>query len=307
VPRLFRDLAATHPALREVSRVLPWVLAIEITSLVLPLVDRTIATRFLAEGRISALSYARIVNDVPMDLVGITLATILFPELAALHARGDRERFQRVVRRGVRAAVAVVLPIAVLFIVLRTPVIRAVYERGAFTPAATDLTASALWAYALGLPFLAAVAIATQAAYAARRLRRLFLCKGIALALKLAVSLLLIERLGHAGIALGTAAFFAALALLLLPSLAGGWRGLVPRPFVLAGATLVAAGVAWGLVQALAGAGLERGAAALIAMAGVWSAAGLVYLGICRLGRVEEVLWVEELVRARLPGRGGRR
>lgn len=306
VPGLLRNLAATHPAMREMARILPWILAIEVASLVLPLVDRTVATRFLAAGRISALAYARILNDVPIDLIALTLATVLFPELAALHARGDRERFQRVVRRGVRAAVAVVLPVAVLFIVLRVPVVRAVYERGAFTAEATGLTATALWAFAVGLPFLAASAIATQAAYASRRLRSLLLFKGIALGVKVAVTLLLVQRLGHAGIALGTAAFFTALALLLLPALAGGWRGLVPRPLSLAGATLLAAGAGWGLARAAALAGIERGAPALAAMAGTWAVAGLVYLGACRLGRVEEVLWVESLIRARLAGRRSR-
>jgi putative peptidoglycan lipid II flippase len=305
VPRLFRDLAASHPAMRDVARVLPWILAIEVTSLVLPLVDRAVATRYLAAGRISALAYARIINDVPMDLIALTLATVLFPEFAALHARGDRDRFRRMVRRGVRAAVAVVLPIAVLFVVLRVPMVRAVYERGAFTAEATRLTASALWAFAVGLPFLAAAAIATQAAYASRRLRSLFLFKGIALGVKVAVTLLLVGRLGHAGIALGTAGFFMALSLLLLPAMAGGLRGLVPRPLVLAGATLLAAGTGWGLTQAAARAGMERGVPALAAMAGVWAAAGLVYLGVCRLGRVEEVLWVESLIRARFAG--GRR
>jgi len=96
-----------------------------------------------------------------------------------------------------------------------------------------------------------------------------------------------------------------ALSLLLLPAMAGGLRGLVPRPLVLAGATLLAAGTGWGLTQAAARAGMERGVPALAAMAGVWAAAGLVYLGVCRLGRVEEVLWVESLIRARFAG--GRR
>lgn len=305
VPGLLRAGWGRHPGMREVTRLLPWFLAIEAASLILPLVDRAVAARFLEPGRISALSYARILYEVPFNLVGMTLAITLFPEFATLFATGDLERFQAVFRRGVRAVTGVILPAAVLLVVLRTPVTRAIYERGAFGPGATGLTASALWAYALGLPFLSAAILASQAAFAARMLPRVLGAKIAALAVKLVVSLALLHWLGHAGIALGTSAFFVVMAVLLVPHLAGGWRGLVPHPGILAAALAVSGAGGWGLARLQEAAGIERGAAALAAQAVVWLVSGFLYLGVCRLGKVEEVLWLEKALLRRLLGRGG--
>lgn len=303
VPGLFRWGFRSHPAMREITTILPWLVAVEVVSLALPLVDRALASRLLAEGRISALAYAQILWSVPIDLVGLTLATTLFPEFAAMVARRDTERFQRILRRGVRAAVAIILPVAALLVVLRNPLIRAIYERGAFDAEATRLTAAALWAYALGLPFVTAAAIATQAAYAARLWKRVLWVKGAAMAGKILVSLLLIPVLGHAGLALGTTAFFLLVALFLVPSLGGGWRGLVPKPGVLLAASLLAVGSGWGLTRLLAAAVPESGIASLGVQAVVWTVSGLVYLGACRVGRLEEVLWVEDSLLSRFRGR----
>jgi hypothetical protein len=66
----------------------------------------------------------------------------------------------------------------------------------------------------------------------------------------------------------------------------------------------LAAGFAWGAASLLAGLGLDRGVAGLAGQAAVWGGAGLLYLGVCRLGRVEEVLWAERLLRGRFRAGG---
>ena len=305
VPALTRLRAGSHPLLGEVKRLVPWVVAIEAASLLLPIIDRSVASRFLPSGRISALSYGRLVSEVPFDLVGITLATTLFPEFAALHARGDVEGFRRILRRGIRATVAVMLPVSALLVVLSRPVTRAIFERGAFDAQATGLTGDALWAFSLGLPFLCAAVLVTQAAYAARKLRRILAVKLVALVLKIGISLVLLPVLGHAGIALGSSVFFAVVLVGLLPVTVGGWRGLVPSPPVLLAATAVAAVSGWGLTALVEAAGVTRGVPFLGAELGIWAVAALVYFGICRLGRVEEILWVERLVVRRIFGKEG--
>jgi putative peptidoglycan lipid II flippase len=305
LPGLFRRPAETHPRLVEVRRLLPWIIAIEACGLVLPLIDRALADRYLPDGRISALAFGRLLYEVPFDLAGITLAVTLFPELALFHARGDVARFRTLVRRGVRAVVVVLLPVAVLLVAFPLPVVRAVYERGAFDAAASALTAHAVWAYATGLPLLGVAILLGQAVYATRRLRAYLFVRLGALAVKLVLSWALIPWLGHAGIALGTTAFFLVLVVALLPGAAGGWRGVIPRPGALLGAIAAALATAGALNLAFAQVGAERGLAGFGAQALVWSVSALAYLAVCRWGRIEEVLWAERWARRRLLGREG--
>jgi putative peptidoglycan lipid II flippase len=202
--------------------------------------------------------------------------------------------------------VALLFPVGALLVALRLPVTRAVYERGAFDAGATALTGQALWAYAVGLPFMGGSLIVMQAAYAARQYRRLLVIRTAALGLKFAAGLALIPALGHAGIALGTSAFHAFVLAALIPGVAGGWRGAIPRPPVLLLAVALAVGTGWGVTALMSGAGAVRGLSALGVQALAWGSAGVVYLGTCRVGRVEEVLGAERLVVRRLFGREAR-
>jgi putative peptidoglycan lipid II flippase len=54
---------------------------------------------------------------------------------------------------GIRLIGLLLIPSAVLMAVLAEPIIRLVYERGAFGPEATDLTSTALFWWSLSLPF----------------------------------------------------------------------------------------------------------------------------------------------------------
>lgn len=303
-PGLVRHFGRTSPMLRQLLRLLPVFLVIELISLSLPLVDRALAARYLEPGRISALAYARILYEVPFNLVGMTLATALFPEFAQLAARRDTAGFADLVRRGVRVTLATMLPAAVLFVVLRFEIAQAVFQRGAFDAEATQLTGGALAGFAVGLPFLAAFVVLNQGAIAAHRLGRLFGAKAAAMVVKIAVSWWLVGSLGHVGIALGTAAFFLTLFLLLLPLVTGSLRGVWAGTPVLLGAAAASGALGWVLARAAGGVGWAEGWVGIGVQALIWSAALALYVGLCRWGRVEEMLWVERTIRRRLGGKG---
>jgi putative peptidoglycan lipid II flippase len=296
--------ALNHPALRAVRKLLPWVVAIEVASLILPLVDRGLASRFLGPGCISALAYARTLSEVPFTLVGLTLATALFPEFAALWSRRDEAGFQRVLRRGARAVLALILPVTVLLLVLARPLVAALYQRGAFGPEATVLTADALRAYALGLPFLCVSALLVLASYAAGKLRSLLFVKLAALAVKVGVSAALLSSLAQTGIALGTSAFFLVVCLALVPFLLGSFAGLLPRPLIVLPATGMSVGIGWALCEGLTRYGWKEGIDAILVQVLAWGVTFGLYLLFCRWGHVEEVLEMEHLLRKRLFGRG---
>src|SRR5205814_8472469 len=69
--------------------------------------------------------------------------------------------------RAFEFAAAMPLPAAVALLIIPEPIIRVLFERGAFTAADTAATAPALAAYALGLPAFVAIKV-LQPAYFAR-------------------------------------------------------------------------------------------------------------------------------------------
>ena len=284
---------ADHPELARILRLLPWFLAVEALGLSLPLVDRLIAVRTLEPGAISALAYANALARIPNDMFAVAVAAVVFPELATHAARADLVEGRRVLGRALRVVTGSLLPVTALLLVLAVPFIRAVYQRGAFDAAATDLTAPALRAFAVGLVLQGWFTVLSPAAYAREQHRRLLGVRLLALAVKIAASLVLVRFLGHAGLALGATAFYGVVALGFVPDLVGSWRGIVPRPAVVLPAAAVAALVAWGIQ---AGADRWVGTAGWPALLGTGIAfvgGGLVYLLVCRAGNVEEVREME--------------
>jgi putative peptidoglycan lipid II flippase len=101
----------------------------------------------------SAINAAFRLYMLPQGMFSVAVATVLFPSLARLASRADMDGFRRTVSSGIRQIAFLLVPASVLFAVLAEPIVRVVYQRGDFTPAQTPSTAAALAAFSLGLSF----------------------------------------------------------------------------------------------------------------------------------------------------------
>jgi putative peptidoglycan lipid II flippase len=90
---------------------------------------------------------------LPQGMFSVAVATVLFPALARLAARGDVDRFRETVALGVGQIAFLLVPAAAVSAALAEPIVRIVYQRGEFTPAQTTVVAAALAAFSLGLVF----------------------------------------------------------------------------------------------------------------------------------------------------------
>jgi putative peptidoglycan lipid II flippase len=109
------------------------------------LIDPTIAP--------NAIDKAFRVYMLPQGMFSVAVATILYPSLARLSARGDLAGFRATVSSGLRQINFMLIPAAVVSIVLAEPIVRLLYERGAFEPDQTEVVAAALAAFSIGLTF----------------------------------------------------------------------------------------------------------------------------------------------------------
>jgi putative peptidoglycan lipid II flippase len=99
----------------------------------------------------SAIDKAFRIYMLPQGMFSVAVATVLFPTLARAAARGDLDSFRDTVARGLRQINFLLMPAAAVSIVLAQPIVRLLYERGAFEPDQTNVVASALAAFSIGL------------------------------------------------------------------------------------------------------------------------------------------------------------
>lgn len=168
-------------------------------------IDMVIAS-LLPSGSISYLFYADRVNQLPLGVVGIAVGTALLPLLSRQLRAGEDAAASHSQNRAIEFALLLTLPAAVALAVIAEPIIRVLFERGAFDAAATTATAHALAVYALGLPAYVLVKALAPGFFARADTRTPIVLSCIALAVNLMLNLILMGPFLHVGIAMATSA-----------------------------------------------------------------------------------------------------
>src|SRR5438034_3375462 len=101
---------------------------------------------------VSWLYFANRLIELPLGIVGVAMGTVLVPELTRALRGGDRIAIAHAESRGLERAVGFALPATLGLIVLSAPIVRMLFEHGAFTSADTAATARALMWLTLALP-----------------------------------------------------------------------------------------------------------------------------------------------------------
>jgi putative peptidoglycan lipid II flippase len=115
---------------------------------------------------VASFNYAVRLMELPQGMFGISLATYLLPTLSGLAAEKNYTEFRATLRHGIGTLIFLNLIAAILLIVLAEPIVRLLFERGAFTAASTDRATFALICLAPGLVAFSTVNILARAFYA---------------------------------------------------------------------------------------------------------------------------------------------
>jgi putative peptidoglycan lipid II flippase len=192
------------PALREVLRLMgPGTLGLAAVQINL-FVNTYLATSE-PQGAVSWLNYAFRLIYLPIGLFGISIATAALPDIARHAADGDVPAIRKAMSRSLRMMLMLNVPATVGLMVLASPIVSLLLERGRFTPHDTAATAAALMCYAPGLLAYSAVKIASPTFYSLRDSRTPVLVSVASVAVNLVVNLSLVRAVGFRGLAAGTA------------------------------------------------------------------------------------------------------
>lgn len=295
-----------HPQVRQVGGLGVPVLGRSLVMQAYTLVERMLASG-LAVGSIAALNFANKLMQLPYGVFATAVTTAIFPTLSEQAARDAKDEMAETLLQGIRMVALIILPAAIGLIVLRVPIVRLVFEQGAFDAAATQATAVALLYYSLGLAGHAGNLILTRAFFALHDtltpLKLSFLTTG----LTAVAAIVLVRPMQHGGLALANSiGVLTATGLLYyylqrrLPQLDS--RSLLRSLGKIGLASLVMGGAVSGLllmppVSRLMVGGRLMGTGLLIA------GGGAVYFLMLLVLRVEELTWLFGLVRQRLPGK----
>lgn len=264
----------------------------------------------LRNGDVAALQWSQRLYQFPLGVFGIAIATAIFPALSAAAAKmagNDNAEppaappasteFAAILRQGLRLTVFIGLPASVGLLLVRVPLARVVYERGAFglddaLRVATILAgyATSVWAYSM-------MHTVTRAFYALKDATtplKVGLCM---VALNLTLNLTLIWPLGAAGLAWSTAVSAMLQVVVLVLLIRRRVPGPVDRTVVrswarTALASAVMAGVLWPVLWWLDPAVQSRGASAAL-LFGATAAGAAIVLAVAKVAGAEELQWLK--------------
>jgi putative peptidoglycan lipid II flippase len=213
------------PAVRQTLKIMgPGILGAGVTQL--NLVISTALASLLPAGSVSFLYYADRLNQLPLGVVGIAVATAILPPLSRQVRSGDIAGAVATQNRGVELALLLTLPAATALAILALPILATLFERGAFGPREVAATAAALIAYAAGLPAFVLVKVLAPAFFARHDTRTPVKVAILSLATNLVLTLILMQFFAHVGVAIALTAsgWLQAVILLVLLARRGDFR-----------------------------------------------------------------------------------
>lgn len=167
------------------------------------MVDRSLASG-LGDGVITALNNANRLNGFVMGLFIVTLGAVIYPTLSKLSSENNKEKFAESVANSVNCVNLLVMPATIGAIVLATPVVKILFERGAFDERSTVLTATALVFYSFGMIGFGLRDIVDKVFFSLKDTKTPMINGIIAVILNIILNLILVKVMGYGGLALAT-------------------------------------------------------------------------------------------------------
>ncbi len=151
---------------------------------------------------VASFDYAVRLMELPQGIFGISLATYLLPTLAGMAAEKNHDAFRSTLDKGLEHLWFFNLPAAVFLGFMAEPIVRLLFQHGAFDAGATERAAAALCFLAPGLVAFSTVNILARAFFALGDTQTPMRVSVLCLAVNLVLAILLVHPMRQAGLAL---------------------------------------------------------------------------------------------------------
>jgi putative peptidoglycan lipid II flippase len=155
------------------------------------------------EGRISALNYAWQMLMLPNGVLALSISTVVFPTMAQQFELGDIAGVRRTLQSAIRPLLFLLVPASIGLYEFRTAIFQTIFQSGSFDSFSTFLSAEPLAFLSLGLVWYGLVEVLARTFYAMKD-SVTPVASGIAIvALNIVLCAVLVDPLGHSGLAIG--------------------------------------------------------------------------------------------------------
>ena len=249
----------------------------------------------------AAIDKAFRIYQLPQGIFSVAIATVLFPTLARFANAGEIDNLRATMANGMRQILFVLVPAGAAILALSDPMIRLIYQRGAFDAHETAVVATALFWFAFSLPTNGVYLLQTRTFFSLQRPWQATALATIDLVVSALAALALYKPFGVGGIVagtgIGTTVAVVAQAVILRREFDGlELRRLFSTAFRITIAAAALAGVSW-MVWDVLDQALGRGLGGQIVSLGTGLAAGgLVYVAVAKLLRVAELEQMSRLL-----------
>jgi putative peptidoglycan lipid II flippase len=153
---------------------------------------------------VSWLYYADRIFQLPLGVIGVAIGVVLLPDLSHKLRSGDHDAVLASENRALEFALLLTMPATIALFIASGPIMRVLFERGAFTASDTQATAAMLSALALGLPAYVMIKVLHPSFFAREDTKTPMIYAGIAMASTIVLSFTLFVAIGATGIAVAT-------------------------------------------------------------------------------------------------------
>jgi putative peptidoglycan lipid II flippase len=168
-----------------------------------PVVDQAMAA-MLAPGSVAALSYGGKVVTGLLAIGATALSTATLPYFSRMAAQSDWQGCRHTLKRYSVLVLAVTVPLTILLALFSRPLVRILFQRGAFTTIDTDVVSRVQVYYCIQIPFYTLCMLFVRFISSVRRNDLLMYASAINLVVDVVLNIILMRILGVAGIALSS-------------------------------------------------------------------------------------------------------
>jgi putative peptidoglycan lipid II flippase len=194
-------LSLRHPGVRRVA----WLMAprtLGLAAVQINFLASTLLATGQPEGSVTAYNYGFQLMQVPVGVVGVSVAIALFPRLSRDAALGELGQFRHQLSAAMRVLLFIALPLTAVMAVLREPLTAVFFQYGLFSAESTQKTSVALLYFTLGLAAQSLVPILARSFYALQDTATPVWWAIVAVALNVPLMAWLVGPMGVGGLAL---------------------------------------------------------------------------------------------------------
>ena len=158
----------------------------------------------LKQGAAAAIYYGERLYQFPLGLLGMAVATVIFPALSRHAARGQFDRLGEDLTLGVRLVLFLAVPAGAGLMLISEPLARLLFQHGAFTAQDAARVARMIACYGLGVWAFCAAPVIVRGYYALGDRTTPLRVGMVSMLVNLALNLALVWPLAEAGLALAT-------------------------------------------------------------------------------------------------------